>query len=220
MWHQNVRRVSQTPSFVCSALLTRIWRVQTIQHLSACGKAVATAFGFKKGSNASSYSQLYTAFFLSGVFHCFGDLAVGAPFGSSMPFFVANAAAITLEDAVIAVGRRLRVGVSPGLLESSANTQENEKGKGKGKEGPPPRWVRMLGYAWVFAWFSYALRLFVWWAVPYGMGKTRSNVVPVEILQRFAPEALCVLAFCLFGSAGWVWLIECDFRLSLMKASL
>ena len=137
-----------------------------------------------------------------------------------MPFFVANAAAITLEDAVIAVGRRLGVGASSDHLESSANTQENEKGKGKRKEGPPRRWVRIVGYAWVCAWFSYALRLFVWWAVPYGMGKTRSNVVPIEILQRFAPKALWVLASCLFGSAGWVWLIECDFRLSFMKASL
>ena len=147
-------------------------------------------FGFKKGSNASSYSQLYTAFFLSGVFHCFGDLAVGAPFGSSMPFFVANAAAITLEDAVIAVGRRL--GVAGSASDPADSAADERNGKGKRKESPPPRWVRIVGYAWVCAWFSYALRLFVWWAVPYGMGKTRSNVVPIEILQRFAPEALCV----------------------------
>ena len=135
-----------------------------------------------------------------------------------MPFFVANAAAITLEDAVIAVGRRLGVAGSASDLADSAADERN--GKGKRKESPPPRWVRMFGYAWVFAWFSYALRLFVWWAVPYGMGRTRSNVVPIDIVRRFVPEALCVLASCLFGSAVWVWLIECDFRLSFMKASL
>ncbi|PIL32185.1 hypothetical protein GSI_05430 [Ganoderma sinense ZZ0214-1] len=166
----------------------RTWHQNVRRHLSACGKAVAAALGFKKGSNASSYSQLYTAFFLSGLFHCFGDLAIGAPFGSSMPFFVANAAAISFEDAVIAVGRRLGVASNRQPSENT-NTQED----GKGKEAPPPRWVRVVGYAWVFVWFSYALRLFVWWAVPYGMGKTRSNVVPIEVVQRFAPESLLSL---------------------------
>ena len=100
-----------------------------------------------------------------------------------MPFFLANAAAITVEDAVIAMGRRLGLGVD----EHSA---AEAKASGKGKGGPPPRWVRIIGYTWLFVWFSYGLRLFVWWAVPYGMGKTRSNVVPLSVVQRFAPESL------------------------------
>ncbi|KAI1786758.1 membrane bound O-acyl transferase family-domain-containing protein [Ganoderma leucocontextum] len=192
----------------------RTWHQNVRRHLSACGKAVASALGFKKGSNASSYTQLYTAFFLSGLFHCFGDLAVGAGFGKSMPFFLANAAAITFEDAVIAVARHLGVGSHH---ESTAKTQ------GKEKEGPLRRWVRILGYAWVFVWFSYSLRLFVWWAIPFGMGKTRSNVVPFSIVQTFAPDSLWVpLRIIRFRDlpVNGLRLIECNLRLNVMKASL
>ena len=126
-----------------------------------------------------------------------------------MPFFLANAAAITFEDGVIAVARRLGVG-----------SDREPAVESKGKEGPPPRWVRIIGYAWVFAWFSYALRLFVWWTIPYGMGKTRSNVVPFSVVLRFAPDSLWVPLHNLFGSAVGRKFINVHSRLNLMKASL
>ncbi|KAI1792380.1 membrane bound O-acyl transferase family-domain-containing protein [Ganoderma leucocontextum] len=148
------------------------WHQLIRRHFSACGKAVSSTLGFKKGSNASSYSKLYTAFFLSGLLHSFGDLALGEPFGKSMPFFLTNAVAITFEDAAISVARRLGVGSAT---------------KTKGKEGPPPRWVRVLGYTWVFVWFSYSLRQLVWWTVPHEVGKTLPKF---SIVQTIAPEFL------------------------------
>ncbi|KAI1792381.1 membrane bound O-acyl transferase family-domain-containing protein [Ganoderma leucocontextum] len=151
----------------------RTWHQMLRGYFSACGKAVSSALRFKKGSNASSYSQLYTAFFLSGLLHSFGDLALGEPFSKSMPFFLANAVAITLEDGAISMARRLGVGSAT---------------KTKGKEGPPPRWVRVLGYTWVFGWFSYSLRLLIWWMVPYEVG---SKTLPkFSIVQTIAPEFL------------------------------
>ena len=54
------------------------------------------------------------------------------PFGTSIPFFLSHSVAITFEDAVIGVVRRPGVG----------SVARREGRKGKGKEGPPPRWAR------------------------------------------------------------------------------
>ncbi|KAM5531371.1 hypothetical protein V8D89_014964 [Ganoderma adspersum] len=150
----------------------RTWHQMTRGHLSACGKAVASALGFKKGSSGSAYAQLYTAFLVSGLFHSFGDVSLGVPMGTSMPFFLSQAVVITFEDAVIAMARRLEVG--------SAASKEGKEGK----EGPPPRWVRVLGYAWVSVWFSYSMREYVSWSLPAGVG---SSYVPFSILQKIVP---------------------------------
>ena len=86
-----------------------------------------------------------------------------------MPFFLSQAVVITFEDAVIAMARRLEVG-SPAAKE--------------GKEGPPLRWVRVLGYAWVSLWFSYSVREYVSWSFPAGVG---SSYVRFSILQKIVP---------------------------------
>lgn len=56
-------------------------------------------FGFPTGSKASSYTQLYLAFFLSGLVH------VEAFDPGAIRFFMSQAVVITFEDIIIAVAK-------------------------------------------------------------------------------------------------------------------
>lgn len=67
--------------------------------------------------------------------------------GNSFPFFMAQAAFITVEDAVVALGTRVGV---------------NET-----------RWMRTLGYAWTFAWLVYSTPFLNDWHLRAGMGRHR-----------------------------------------------
>lgn len=85
----------------------RIWHQNLRRFVSSIGKSIARNLGFKPGSNSSSYTQLYAGFILSGVLHVMGDAMMGMQFfGLSFPFFLAQAFAVTFEDAVIALARR------------------------------------------------------------------------------------------------------------------
>src|ERR1700733_11128495 len=76
---------------------------------SAHGKFLAhRVFKLTPGTNLSSYAQLYTAFFISGLAH------VPPSDTGALQFFVLQAVAITFEDAVIALA------VKVGLKHSSA----------------------------------------------------------------------------------------------------
>lgn len=88
---------------------------------------MASFLGFKPGTNGSSYTQLYTAFFISGIVHVGGDAALNfSHLGLSWPFFICQALAITLEDMTIAAARRA------GVIET--------------------KWTRKMGYVWVTCW--------------------------------------------------------------------
>ncbi|KAA1475624.1 hypothetical protein DENSPDRAFT_755828, partial [Dentipellis sp. KUC8613] len=108
VWHQNLRRLVSPP-----------------------GQRLARALGFAPGTWQSSYTQLYTAFVLSGLIHSAGDVLVAPAYAfTSLPFFLVQALGITAEDAVLALGRRVGVGVG---IEATW-------------------WARALGYIWVFCW--------------------------------------------------------------------
>ncbi|KAG8935600.1 hypothetical protein FRC02_007311, partial [Tulasnella sp. 418] len=108
------------------------WHQLLRQPVSRWGKWIAQKLNFKSGTNASSYTQLYVAFVMSGVIHSLGDrMMIGkSGMGSSMPFFLQQAVAITLEDFVIWLGRR------------TFGT---------------PYWARWVGYIWVICWFRWSL---------------------------------------------------------------
>ena len=83
--------------------------------------------------------------------------------GQSMPFFLANAVAITVEDAVIAVGRRwLRF--TP----------------------QPPKWAMLLGYVWVIAWFYLVAPLHVDMMVRLP-GVLQEEILPFSAVRTYAP---------------------------------
>jgi Membrane bound O-acyl transferase family len=91
----------------------------SFQVLTSHGKFLARrVFGFPPGSSASSYTQLYVAFFMSGLIH------VVSPDPRPIRFFLYQAIAITFEDAIIALAKRV------GLKNSM--------------------FYRLLGYAWVY----------------------------------------------------------------------
>ncbi|PCH43447.1 hypothetical protein WOLCODRAFT_75865 [Wolfiporia cocos MD-104 SS10] len=102
---------------------------QTLRrHTATLGKRISRLIRLQPGSRASSYTQLYIGFTVSGLVHCGGDLMVQpSAFGSSFSFYIAQAVAISLEDAVIALAR------SSGICYSH-------------------RMSRFLGYIWVFTW--------------------------------------------------------------------
>lgn len=92
---------------------------------------IIETYRIPRGTNTSSYIQLYTAFILSGLVHSTGDAFVAWKFaGTSLPYFISQALAITMEDAIIALAKR--AGAKPSL------------------------WTYFVGYLWVFLWGAYS----------------------------------------------------------------
>jgi len=115
---------------------------QLLRRLTAsCGKACCRALGLRPGTRASSYTQLYVGFAVSGFLHCGGDLMVSPYlFGTSFPFFMSQAVAITFEDAVIGIVRR-----------SGAKI--------------PLNLAHLAGYAWAITWLCISAPLYVNWSL-------------------------------------------------------
>lgn len=116
-----------------------------LQILTIYGKSFAQFLGFQPGSSGSSYTQLYIGFIVSGIMHCGGDLMVGKQYvGLSLPFFLSQAVAITLEDAVLAISQRSGIPISDTL-------------------------ARLVGYSWVVFWFNLCLPWYFRWSVDAGI---------------------------------------------------
>ena len=106
------------------------------------GRLVANKFlKFPRGTNRSSYTQLYVAFLLSALLHFSGDFMFEKRLVYySFKFFLLQAVAITFEDFVIYIAKLLlgRRGVEfkqGGVNESWAEIV-----------------VRVVGYCWVTLW--------------------------------------------------------------------
>ena len=115
------------------------------------GRLVANKFfKFPRGSNRSSYTQLYLAFFLSGLLHFAGDFMFEKRMVYySFKFFLLQAAIITFEDFVIYITKcLLRQG-------------EIEFKPGKADESWAEAAVRVIGYCWVTLWFCSTLPVWV-----------------------------------------------------------
>ncbi|KAG2144538.1 membrane bound O-acyl transferase family-domain-containing protein [Suillus clintonianus] len=106
----------------------RTWHQFYRRFLTPFGQKMTSFLGYKRGTSGSSYTQLYTAFFISSITHLGGDVVVNSSrLGISCPFFIYQALAITFEDVVIAAARRAGVKETKG--------------------------TRIVGYAWVICWF-------------------------------------------------------------------
>ena len=89
---------------------------------------LATVFRLSPGT-FRNYFKLYATFFISGVFHYAADYSLRQDWkGASMESFLLQAVAITVEDIMMAAGKR--IGVREGRL------------------------TRILGFSWVVIWFS------------------------------------------------------------------
>jgi len=115
------------------------------------GKFVANkVLKFPRGSNRSSYTQLYVVFLLSGLLHSSGDFMVEKRIVyRSFKFFLLQAVIITLEDFVIYLAKRsLRQG---GV----------ELKLGKADESWGGTVVRVIGYCWVTIWACLSFPIFL-----------------------------------------------------------
>jgi len=79
--------------------------------------------------------------------------------GTSIRFFLLQAAGITLEDAVIALGSRL------GYKESNA--------------------FKLIGFAWVFAWFTFSMPIWLDPEVHAGLVDEGVKVGLIRLLKSF-----------------------------------
>jgi hypothetical protein len=100
-----------------------------LQFVTAHGRAAADIFRLSK-STFRTYFQLYVAFLVSGILHMAGDyMFLQNLTGVSLQFFLLQAVAITFEDAIMGIFKRI------GITTASPMT-------------------RAVGFCWVFAWFA------------------------------------------------------------------
>ena len=143
--------------------------------VSGFGRLVANKIlKFPRGTNRSSYTQLYIAFFLSGFIHFAGDFMLEKrPAYHSFKFFLLQAVAITLEDFVVHVAKRVlhRRGI--------------ELAQGRLGEEWAEAVARVAGYCWVTLWFC--LTLPVWLDEPNTLGFSRGDRGPITqfLLDRW-----------------------------------
>ena len=128
------------------------------QVFTGYGRLVAHKFfRFPPGTKRSSYTQLWTAFFLSGLIHFAGDFTFERRMVFyTWKFFLLQPVGIALETLVIYIARR--------LLRQKAI--ELEPGRLDGPWGGTA--VRVAGYCWVIIW--YCITLPVWHDEPNAVG--------------------------------------------------
>ena len=96
---------------------------------------ITKKLGLRKGPFRTCL-KLFIAFFVSGLIHESGDYVLDHKWtGYSLKFFLLQAAAIICEDIIIKLV--VRAGFS----------------------SKPNRFVKFIGFLWVFAWFTYTLPL-------------------------------------------------------------
>ncbi|TFK66742.1 hypothetical protein BDN72DRAFT_961526 [Pluteus cervinus] len=151
---------SWADSYTIRRFWGRTWHQNMRAFLTSFGKYTTRMLGLKPRTSASSYTQLYVAFALSAAIHSLGgDRMLGLEYlGCSVPFFMSQAIAITFEDMVIAVVQRRGVKV-------------------------PPTLAHLVGYIWVFVWFSVSMPwlLDLWLRAGCGL----SELLPVQPLRTY-----------------------------------
>ncbi|KZT69927.1 hypothetical protein DAEQUDRAFT_231740 [Daedalea quercina L-15889] len=151
---------------------------QMLRRLTAsAGKAVCRILALRPGSSASSYTQLYVGFAVSGLIHCGGDLMVDPIFfGSSFLFFMSQAVAITVEDAVIGAARMMQLRI-------------------------PQRLAHIVGYAWVLFWMNLSCPWYIDWSLKAGI--IDADRVPFSLITlalRNPDAAVAVFFYAIFFS--------------------
>ena len=112
----------------------------------------------------TSRFKLFIAFFLSGLIHHAGEYVIHQRWtGHSMEFFLLQAVAITCEDVIISLIARA------------------------GFSTKPNRFFKIIGFVWVFAWFTYSL--------PVWLDETVDNWISnVPVIRRELQSVLKLIA--------------------------
>lgn len=131
------------------------------------GKLVANkVLKFPRGTNRSSYTQLYVAFLLSGAIHSSAEFMLQRRLVyRSFTFFLLQAVAITFEDAVIYTAKRFLF------------SRGTELKPGKADESWAEVVLRGGGYCWVTLWFC--LTLPAWIDETSATGFNNTDIRPI-----------------------------------------
>jgi len=136
------------------------------------GRLAANKLKLPRGSNRSSYAQLYIAFFLSGIIHSSGDFMLEKRMVSrSFKFFLLQAVAITFEDFIIYIVRGL---LSRGGVELKP---------GRVDESWMEMVVRVVGYCWVTIWFCVTLPVWLDESSTIGFASSDRGVITQFLLD-------------------------------------
>ncbi len=95
---------------------------------------------FRKGTVGSKYTQLFISFAISFAFHRFQMFNVTRKDSGEFAFFMLQPVAITIEDLISWIFCKCF---------------------GSNKSNAGVRYQKILGYAWVFFWFSFCLSLYI-----------------------------------------------------------
>ena len=143
--------------------------------LVGLGRLVANKFfGFSRGTNLSSYTQLYVAFFLSAILHFSADFVCGKRVASrSFKFFLLQPVVITLEDLIIYIGKRL------------VRRGETKLKLGKTDESRAEVVMRVTGYIWVTLWLCLTLPAWLDELSAIGVGCVDRRPIAQFLLNRW-----------------------------------
>ena len=133
---------------------------------------VSTALHLPPRTLFTTYFKLFTSFLISGLIHATGDYVLYHNFsqGGALRFFLLQAVAITFEDTVIAIFSRLP------LVELGV------RGGGKIYSA-----YKLVGYIWVFAWFTFSMPIWLDPQVHAGTVDETRNLSLIRVLNaRFS----------------------------------
>ena len=129
---------------------------------------------FPRGTNGSSYTQLYVAFFLSGLIHFGGDFILEKRMVyRSFNFFLLQAVIITLEDFVIYLAKR------------PLRQRRIELKMGKPDESLAGMVVRLVGYCWVILCFCLTLPGWMGGLSAIGLGAKDTKPITRFLLDKW-----------------------------------
>ncbi|KAG7447221.1 uncharacterized protein BT62DRAFT_948166, partial [Guyanagaster necrorhizus] len=128
---------SWSEAYTVRRFWSRTWHQLLRRNITTPGHRLVSQLSLPKDSVLAGYIKLYTAFFVSGWIHHSSDYMVLGYHGGALKFFMSQALCITVESAVLALGRRLGLVGSRNLL-----------------------W-RIVGYIWVQSWFAMCLPMYI-----------------------------------------------------------
>ena len=147
--------------------------------LGGLGKLVANKIlKFPRGTNLSSYTQLYIAFFLSGLLHSPGDFMIDKRMiYRPIKFFLLQAVIITFEDFIIHLAKlSLRLGGIELKLE-------------KADESWVGAVVRVVGYCWVTLCACWTFPIFLDGLNAAGWGSSDRGPITQFLLDKWGQRA-------------------------------
>jgi Membrane bound O-acyl transferase family len=137
------------------------------QPFSSIGKfLVEDILCLKNHRLIARYSKILATFFVSGLLHLVGDLALGMSVSESgsVRFFCMQALGIAIEDSVQAIFHA----VCGGKGRMNASTQA---------------WARSIGYVWVVAFLAWSTPVWVYPAICINKGGANDRILPFSMLR-------------------------------------